>query len=121
MLVCVCILARLAASDQKEHGPGRGQIKTGRTKCNRERERKGEAMGQEDSKPFTPDSSSGAYVPVRTGPGFYSNSNSAHSQTEINRILRYAELLIKIFAQMTAARRGKLQGAATVREEADDR
>lgn len=110
MLVCVGILARLAASDQKEHGPGRGQIKTGRTKCNKcttERGGGGGVMGQEDSKPFTPNSSSGACVPVRTGPGFYCNSNSAHSQTEINRILRYTGLLIKIFAQMIAARRGK--------------
>lgn len=120
MLVCVCILVRLAASDQKEHRPGRGQIKTGRTKCNKrttEREEgggEGEAVGQEDFKTLHPKLILWAYVPVRTGPGFYSNSNSAHSQTEINRILRYTQLLIKIFAQMSAALQGKLQGAASV-------
>lgn len=59
MLVCARILARLAASDQKEHGPGRGQIKTGRTKCNkctteRQREEGGEVTGQEDSKTLHP-------------------------------------------------------------------
>lgn len=65
-------------------------------------------------KPFTPISSSGAYVPVRTGPASCSNSNSTHSQTEINRILRYAEPSIKdICADDRDVAEVNYRGAAT--------
>lgn len=74
----------------------------------------GERWNRRTPKDFTPNSSSGANVPVWTGPAFCSNSNSTHSQTEINRILRYTKLSIKIFVQMIAAWRGKLQDAANV-------
>lgn len=64
--------------------------------------------------PFTPISSSGAYVPVRTGPASRSNSNSTHSQTEINRILRYAEPSIKdICADDCGVAEVNHRGAAT--------
>lgn len=72
-------------------------------KCTTEGEEGRRRRDRRTPKPFTPISSSGAYVPVRTGPASCSNSNSTHSQTEINRILRYAELSIKIFAQTIAA------------------
>lgn len=112
MLVCVHILARLVASDQTDHGPGRGKTNlVGEREQNvenvQQRGRRGRVerrrrWDRRTPKPFTPNSSSGAYVPVRTGPALRSNSNSTHSQTEINRILRYTELSIKIFAQMIA-------------------
>lgn len=117
MLVCFCILVRLAACDQTDHGPGRGKINlVGEREPNVENvQQRGGRWDRRTAKPFTPCSSSRTYVPVRTGPACCSNSNSSHSQTEINRILRYTELSIKIFAQMIAALRGKLKGASTGR------
>lgn len=116
MLVCVRILARLAASDQTDHGPGRGKINPVRERDqNVENVQVKGVRGEEERRrwdrrtpqPFTLNSSSGAYVPARTGPAFYSNSNSTHSQTEINRILRYTQPSIKIFAQMILAQRSQ--------------
>lgn len=71
MLVCVHILARLAASDQKDHGPGRGKINlVGEREQNVENvQQRGRRGGVErrrrwdrrrTPKPFTPNSSSGA-------------------------------------------------------------
>lgn len=114
MLVCVRILVRLAASDQTDPGPGRGKINlVGEREQNVKNVQQKGMKGEEERrrwdrrtpKAFTPNSSSRAYVPARTGPAFCSNSNSTHSQTEINRILRYTQLSTKIFAQMIAARR----------------
>lgn len=111
MLVCVRILVRLAASDQTDHGPGRGKINlVGEREQNVKNVQQKGMRGEEERrrwdrrtpKAFTPNSSSRAYVPARTGPAFCSNSNSTHSQTEINRILRYTQLSTKICAQMIA-------------------
>lgn len=117
MLVCARILVRLAAGDQTDHGPGRGKIKG--TKCRkytteREEGRGGDGTGGlQNSSPQTHPPGH-MFLSGQARPSAV-NSNSTHSQTEINRILRYTELSIKIFAQMIAARRGKLQDAANVR------
>lgn len=102
--VCVLILVRLEASNQTGHGVGRGERNEwkgrqteGGTKCI-----KCTCWGGTHPPGHM-------YCTCTGRPGCFNNSTGRRSQTptEINRILHYTKLLIKIFAQIWGSMRNK--------------